>query len=282
MKIANLNGRLALVVSENQAVDVEKASAGAFSASIQEVYTRWAEFTAWAHTAPVENAVTFTFEDLGCPTPDPSQIFAIGLNYASHAAESGFNLPESPVVFTKYQSCLTGPTGDIVLPKGGNTDWEAELVVVIGKSASGVSVADAWSYVAGLTLGQDISERITQASGPAPQFGLGKSFANFGPTGPVVVTPDEFPNPDSIKLGCTVNGVEMQNGDTSDFIFPVSELVSRLSKIVTLRAGDIIFTGTPAGVGLGRSPQVYLQPGDKLDTWAEGIGELHHVFKAAS
>jgi 2,4-didehydro-3-deoxy-L-rhamnonate hydrolase len=282
VKIANLNGRLVLVVGDNLAVDVEKASSGSFSSSIQDIYGRWDEFVSWSRSASTGSAITFDPQNLKCPTPSPSQVFAIGLNYASHAAESGFALPEAPVVFTKYQSCLTGPSGEIVLPEGGNTDWETELVVVIGKNASDVSVSDAWSYVAGLTLGQDISERITQASGPAPQFGLGKSFANFGPVGPVVVTPDEFPNPDSIKLGCTINGVEMQNGDTLDFIFSVPELVSRLSRIVTLRAGDIIFTGTPAGVGLGRSPQVYLKPGDQLDTWAEGIGELHHVFKAAS
>jgi len=281
VKIANLKGRLALVVAEDMAIDVEQASGGKFSSSIQDVYSSWSDFTAWAKTAPSMNAVSFVREDLESPTPAPSQVFAIGLNYATHAAESGFKIPEQPVVFTKYQSCLTGPTGEIVIPEGGNVDWETELVVVIGTEASNVSVADAWGYVAGLTLGQDISERITQAAGPAPQFGLGKSFANFGPTGPVVVTVDEVSDRDSIRLGCSINGEEMQNGNTADFIFPVSELISRLSKIVTLRPGDIIFTGTPAGVGLGRTPQVYLKPGDVLETWAEGIGELRHVFTAA-
>jgi 2-keto-4-pentenoate hydratase/2-oxohepta-3-ene-1,7-dioic acid hydratase in catechol pathway len=282
VKIANLKGRLALVIGDGQAIDVETASGGRFSSTIQDVYSVWSDFTQWAKTAPKTDSVTFELSDLGSPTPDPSQVFAIGLNYATHAAESGFKVPEQPVVFTKYQSCLTGPTGEIVIPTGGNVDWETELVVVIGKEASNVSVEDAWNFVAGLTLGQDISERITQAAGPAPQFGLGKSFANFGPTGPVVVTTDEFANRDAIRLGCSINGEEMQNGNTEDFIFPVSELISRLSKIVTLRAGDIIFTGTPAGVGLGRTPQVYLKPGDLLETWAEGIGELRHVFTAAS
>lgn len=281
VKIANLKGRLALVVGDGKAIDVETASNGRFSSSIQDVYAVWAEFTSWAATAPTDGATMFELSDLGSPTPAPSQVFAIGLNYATHAAESGFKIPEQPVVFTKYQSCLTGPTGEIVLPTGGNVDWETELVVVIGKEASNVSVGDAWNYVAGLTLGQDISERITQAAGPAPQFGLGKSFANFGPTGPVVVTTDEFANRDAIRLGCSINGEEMQNGNTADFIFPVSELISRLSKIVTLRAGDIIFTGTPAGVGLGRTPQVYLKPGDVLETWADGIGEFRHVFVEA-
>jgi 2,4-diketo-3-deoxy-L-fuconate hydrolase len=281
MKIANVNGRLSLIVGDNTAIDVESASHGTFSASIQEIYPRWAEFSAWASTVSPTGATAFDTTDVGSPTPAPSQVFAIGLNYASHAAESGFALPKAPVVFTKYQSCLTGPTGDITLPAGGNTDWETELVIVMGKTAANVAEADAWDYVAGLTLGQDISERITQTSGPAPQFGLGKSFANFGPTGPCVVTPDEFANPDNISLGCSINGVEMQNGQTGDFIFNVSQLISKLSAIVTLRAGDIIFTGTPAGVGLGRSPQVYLQPGDVLETWAENIGHMRHVFHAA-
>jgi 2-keto-4-pentenoate hydratase/2-oxohepta-3-ene-1,7-dioic acid hydratase in catechol pathway len=282
VKIANLKGRLALVVGDKKAIDVEKVSAGKFSASIQDVYGVWADFLTWAKSAPTDEAVSYSLEDLGSPTPAPSQVFAIGLNYATHAAESGFKIPEQPVVFTKYQSCLTGPTGEIVIPRDGNVDWETELVVVIGKSASQVDSADAWTHVAGLTLGQDISERITQAAGPAPQFGLGKSFANFGPVGPVVVTTDEFANRDSIKLGCTINGEEMQNGTTSDLIFSVPELISRLSHIVTLRAGDIIFTGTPAGVGLGRTPQIFLKPGDVLETWAEGIGELRHSFKADS
>lgn len=281
VKIANVKGRLALVVGDNLAVDVETTSGGMFSSSIQDAYSRWRELTAWAATVSTDAAVSFTETDLGCPTPSPFQSFAVGLNYATHAAESGFAVPEQPVVFTKYQSCLTGPTGEIVIPEGGNVDWEVELVVVLGQMASNVSVADAWSYVAGLTVGQDISERVTQTAGPAPQFSLGKSFANFGPTGPVVVSIDEFADKDSIQLGCSINGVEMQNGNTSDFIFDVSELISRLSKIVTLHPGDIIFTGTPSGVGLGRTPQVYLKPDDVLETWAEGIGSMTHTFIGA-
>jgi len=281
VKIANIKGRLALVVGDSVAVDVESASLGHFSANIQDVYSRWAEFSEWAATVSSDTGTSYSATDVGSPTPAPGQVFAIGLNYASHAAEAGFKIPEAPVVFTKYQSCLTGPTGDIMLPTGGHTDWETELVIVVGKTTSHVSEADAWSHVAGLTLGQDISERITQAAGPAPQFGLGKSFANFGPTGPLVVTADEFADPDNISLGCSINGVQMQNGKTGDFIFSVSQLISKLSAIVTLRAGDIIFTGTPAGVGLGRTPQVFLKPGDLLETWAENIGEMRHVFLAA-
>lgn len=281
MRIANLDNRLVLITENGAALDVEAASGGTFSASIQAAYARWPEFTAWASSVDDATAVEFAPEQLGCPTPAPTQVFAIGLNYAPHAAESGFALPESPVVFTKYQSCLTGPTGEIQLPKGGNTDWETELVVIIGKEASHVDVGDAWNYVAGLTLGQDVSERITQAAGPAPQFSLGKSFPKFGPTGPFVVTPDEFENRDAIDLGCTLNGVEMQNGNTKDFIFSVPDLISRLSKIVTLFPGDIIFTGTPAGVGAGRNPKVFIQPDDVLESWATGIGTMRHVFRAA-
>lgn len=281
MKIANLNNRLVLISGDGNAVDVEQESGGKFSASIQDVYPRWAEFVAWAKTVDGASGTAFTVDQLGSPTPAPSQVFAIGLNYAPHAAESGFALPDSPIVFTKFQSCLTGPTGEITIPEGGKVDWETELVVVIGSEATNVAVENAWDHVAGLTLGQDISERVTQGAGPAPQFSLGKSFPKFGPTGPFVVSLDEFADKDAIGLGCSINGTEMQNGNTRDLIFSVPELVSRISHIVTLRPGDIIFTGTPEGVGMGRDPKVFLNSGDVLESWAEGIGSMKHSFAAA-
>ena len=281
MKIAAINDRLTLIVGDATAVDVETASAGRFSSDIQAVYGVWSEFKEWAASADLTGGAGFSPADLGSPTPAPRQIFAIGLNYAPHAAESGFAVPEAPVVFTKFASCITGPYGTVAIPAGGHTDWEAELVVVIGTGGHNIAEADAWSHVAGLTLGQDLSERITQAAGPAPQFGLGKSFPNYGPTGPVLVTADSLDNRNAIQLGCSVNGVEMQNGNTDTLIFSIESLISRLSAIVTFYPGDIIFTGTPAGVGLGRSPQVFLNPGDVLTTWATGIGEMRHEIVAA-
>ena len=174
-------------------------------------------------------------------------------DYREHAIESNLAIPDAPVAFSKFASCLTGPVGDIPLVPG-NVDWEAELVVVIGRSGRGISVADAWSHVAGFTIGQDISERVLQTSGPAPQFGLAKSFESFGPTGPAVVTMDELDNPDDLAIGSSLDGEVMQDSRTSELIFPVAELVSRLSHVLELRGGDLIFTGTPSGVGMGRKP----------------------------
>ncbi|HEU4849426.1 MAG TPA: fumarylacetoacetate hydrolase family protein [Terrimesophilobacter sp.] len=281
MRIANIDGRLTIVVTTDHGIDVERASGGRFAAEPTAVFDRWDEFSEWAAGLEgIAAEVELRPDRIGAPSPTPRQIFAVGLNYRAHADESGFSIPDSPVVFTKYQSALTGPNTTVRLPPGGHTDWETELVVVVGRKASAVSEDDAWGHVAGLTIGQDLSERITQRSGPAPQFGLGKSFAGFAPTGPWIVTPDEFADPDDLGLGCSINGVEMQDGRTSSFIFGVPRLISYLSSIVTLLPGDLIFTGTPSGVGMGRDPQVWLKPGDELVTWIEGIGELRQSFTA--
>jgi len=284
MRLGNVKGRLVLVDKVDHYVDVEAASDGRFSSDVQSIYDQWEDFTDWVALATpgLDFSHVLEREELGAPVPWPRQVFAVGLNYREHASESGFAVPQQPTVFTKFASSLTGPRAQVVLPKGGNTDWEVELVAVIGKRAHQVPVEQAWSYVAGLTVGQDISERVTQAAGPAPQFSLGKSFPNFGPTGPLVVTPDEFADPDDIELGCSVNGEQMQKGRTRDLVFSVPELVARLSRIVTLFPGDLIFTGTPSGVGLGRSPQVWLREGDELVSWIEGIGEIRQDFVAAT
>ncbi|MGW1202287.1 fumarylacetoacetate hydrolase family protein [Streptomyces cyaneofuscatus] len=278
MRIANLAGRLALVV-DGLAVDVEQASGGLFTADPQAVYERWEEFRRWAAQAQLPEGKAFDPARLGAPAPAPRQLVAAGLNYRDHAAEAGFALPDSmPPVFTKFASSLTGPVTDVTLPPGGHTDWEIELVVVIGTRAHHVTADTAWSHVAGLTAGQDISERITQLEGPAPQFSLGKSFPGFAPTGPWLVTPDEFGDPGDLALHCTVNGEEVQKSRTSDMIFPVPELIARLSSVMPLLPGDVIFTGTPAGVGIARDPQRWLAPGDELVSTIEGIGELRQRF----
>jgi len=282
MRIANLNGRLALIDGDHMSVDVETASAGRFTADPQAVYSRWTEFREWAAKAERGTGTAFQAEDLGSPAPAPRQVFAIGLNYRTHASESGFSVPDTlPPVFTKYISAITGPVSTVQLPEGGNTDWEIELVVVIGKAAHHVAEADAWSHVAGLTAGQDLSERISQMQSPVPQFGFGKSFPGFAPMGPYLVTPDEFENPDDLKLGCAIDGEEVQKGRTGDLIFPVSTLIAKLSAVVQLLPGDIIFTGTPAGVGMGRNPQRFLRPGELLVSHVEGIGELRQTFVEA-
>ena len=281
MRIANLSGRLSLIV-EGRAVDVEQASAGRFAADPQAVYERWAEFRDWAAEADLPAGVAFEPAELGSPAPAPRQTLAIGLNYRDHAAESGFVAPEGlPPVFTKYVTAISGPVTTVKLPEG-HVDWEVELVAVIGRRAEAVSETDAWGHVAGLAVGQDISERVVQLAGPAPQFSLGKSFPGFAPIGPWLVTPDEFDNPDDLELRCAINGEQVQKGRTRDLIFSVPALIAGLSKVLPLLPGDVIFTGTPAGVGLGRTPQRWLAHGDVLTSHIESIGAMEHRFVAAT
>jgi 2,4-didehydro-3-deoxy-L-rhamnonate hydrolase len=279
VRIGNLDGRL-VIVTDNGALDVARASAGRFESGPQAIYQRWEEFLGWAADVSDAAAEQYELDLLGAPAPAPRQSFGIGLNYGDHAAESGFAVPERPSVFTKFPSCITGPFGDIVLPPHGHTDWEVELVVVIGTQAHGVAEADAWQHVAGLTVGQDISERITQLSGTPPQFSMGKSFPRFGPTGPWLVTLDEFASPGDLELTCSVNGAEVQRSRTSHMLISVPQLISRMSAVLPLLPGDIIFTGTPAGVGMGRDPQRWLAPGDELVSYIEGIGEMRHRLVA--
>ncbi len=210
---------------------------------------------------------------LGVCVPRPAKVFAIGLNYGRHAAESGMELPPAPLTFTKFPSCLVGPTADIEL-SGPSVDWEVELVAVIGTGGRHISESDAWSHVAGLTLGQDISDRPVQLTGKPPQFSLGKSFDTFGPIGPAVVSIDQFPDPDDIGLWCDVAGERMQDARSNDLIFGVAHLVSYLSSICTLEPGDLIFTGTPDGVGAARGR--FLADGEEIVSGAEVIGELHN------
>jgi 2-keto-4-pentenoate hydratase/2-oxohepta-3-ene-1,7-dioic acid hydratase in catechol pathway len=208
---------------------------------------------------------------LGPAVPRPAKVFGIGLNYRSHAAESGVEPPPRPLTFTKFPTCLAGPHDDIVLT-GSTVDWEVELVVVIGPGGYRIPEAEAWLHVAGLTLGQDISDRTVQFLGTPPQFSLGKSFPTFGPIGPAVVSVDAFAKPDAIGLWCEVSGERMQAACTDDLIFGVPELVSYLSSICPLEVGDIIFTGTPGGVGMGRGQ--YLKAGDVVRSGADTIGEM--------
>jgi 2,4-didehydro-3-deoxy-L-rhamnonate hydrolase len=280
MRVANLRGRLSLL-SQAGAIDVAEASGGRFSPDPQSPFGQWDEFAEWASQLPVTGGAPYRPEELGPPVPRPGQVFAIALNYRDHADEARLELPSEPPTFTKFPSCLTGPDGAVTL-SGEAVDWEVELVVVIGREARGISAADAWSVVAGVTVGQDISDRVVQMRPPAPQFSLGKSFPGYGPIGPAIITLDELDDPDDLELGCRVNGEEVQKGRTSDMIFSVPELIARLSQVVTLRPGDLIFTGTPSGVGAARTPPRFLRPGDVLTSYIQGVGEMRHAFEPGS
>lgn len=278
MRIANLAGRLVLIQGD-VAVDVADASHGEFAADPQAIYDRWEAFLGWASKANLPKGSAFNLSDLRSPVPVPRQVLAIGLNYRAHATESGFAAPVGePPVFTKFPSCISAPYGEVELPAGGQVDWEVELVAVIGRRAHRIREEDAMSYIAGYAVGQDLSERRLQMAATPPQFSLGKSLPGFGPIGPWVVTLDEFTDPNDLELSCAIDGEQVQLGRTRDLIFPVPALVSRLSQTLPLLPGDVIFTGTPAGVGLGRSPQRFLAEGEELLSSIEGIGELRHRF----
>ena len=280
MRILNLAGRLSLAV-DDKAIDVETASDGAFTADIQAVYPRWEEFRTWAAAYRGAPDREVAAASLGPPVPRPSQVFAIGVNYRDHAAEAGLELPGRPMVFTKFPAAVTGPYGEITLPSDA-VDFEAELVAVIGRPARHVAERDGWSYIAGLTAGQDLSERAVQLSGPPPQqYNIGKSFEGFAPIGPALVTPDEFADPDDIELGCRLGGEQMQHGRTRDFVFTIPQLVAYLSRILPLLPGDLIFTGTPAGIGWIRRPRRTIAAGEELITHITGIGEMRHRFVSA-
>ena len=281
MKIAVINSRTSLII-DNHVLDVESASEGALSADPAKIFDQWAELTSLAERGLSSSGhPELDPSMLQLPQSVPVQAFGIGLNYADHAEESGLDLPAAPLVFPKFSSSIVGP--DAVLRISSQTvDWEAELVVVIGVDCFDVEVDDAWSVVAALTVGQDISDRVVQFEGGAnPQFGLGKSAPGFGPIGPWLVSVDEFDLQSlELDISCTVNGETKQSSNTSNLIFDVPTLVSYLSKRVELKAGDIIFTGTPSGIGWGRTPKELLSPGDVLETTIEGIGTLVTVVGA--
>jgi 2-keto-4-pentenoate hydratase/2-oxohepta-3-ene-1,7-dioic acid hydratase in catechol pathway len=214
---------------------------------------------------------------LGPPVPDARQVFGIGLNYRSHAEESGMELPPAPLTFTKFPSCLAGPATPIPL-SGAMVDYEAEVVVVIGRTCRHVAEEAAWEMVAGITAGQDVSDREVQFTGSPPQFCLGKSFGSYGPTGPAIVSPDALRDRDDIGLRCQVSGEVVQESSTGHLIFTVPRLVSYLSSICTLFPGDLIFTGTPDGVGMARGR--FLTPGCEIVTTVEGVGELRNLCVA--
>jgi 2-keto-4-pentenoate hydratase/2-oxohepta-3-ene-1,7-dioic acid hydratase in catechol pathway len=284
VQLANVNGR-AHIKFDDTLYDVEAASAGRFGPDPQGAFAVWDHLTGWASSIdwagnPPADGKAFDPEVLGPPAPRPSQVFAIGLNYRSHAMEANLALPSAPVVFTKFPSCLAGPCDEIPI-RSDTVDWEAELVVVMGRDATEVSESNVWPHVAGVALGQDISDRTVQHQPPLPQFSMAKSFPGFGPYGPAVVSVDELADPDDIEFSCSVNGEEVQRARTSDLIFSVPEIVAYLSSIVTVRAGDVIFTGTPSGVGGARDPKWFLQAGDLLESHANGIGSLRNLCGAA-
>jgi 2-keto-4-pentenoate hydratase/2-oxohepta-3-ene-1,7-dioic acid hydratase in catechol pathway len=211
------------------------------------------------------------------PIPDPPKILCIGLNYRDHAAETGAPLPREPVVFSKFTTALIGPEAPIQLPPvSQEVDYEAELVIVVGKGGRNLPAATAREHIAGYMVGHDVSARDWQLKKDGKQWLLGKTFDTFAPTGPVLVTADEVPDPHALNIRLWLNGEIMQDSNTRQMVFGAEELLAYISQVVTLQTGDLIFTGTPPGVGIARKPPVYLKGGDRVEVEIEGLGILRN------
>ncbi len=287
VRIACVEGRASFVV-RGGFVDINEVSNGKLPTSVRENLVRLDELRALHETIPNTAVDREDLADLsndprlGIVVDHPHQVFGIGLNYREHAKEMGLSNPPAPMVFTKFASSLVGQHAKVPVVSE-KTDWEAELVVVIGAGGRNIPLDRALDAVAGYTVGQDISDRILQMEGPHAQYSMGKSFENFGPVGPWITTLDEIGEPEDLAISCAVSGVLFQDSRTSDMVFRVSELVSYLSTVVQLRPGDLLFTGSPHGVGQGQQPPRFLRAGDTIETTIEGLGVLHcEVVHAAS
>jgi 2-keto-4-pentenoate hydratase/2-oxohepta-3-ene-1,7-dioic acid hydratase in catechol pathway len=273
VRLANAGGRAALVVGDGL-VDLARRSDGRFPADPMAALRDWDAVAGWARgLRPGDADAALDPTVLGPPVPRPAKVFGIGLNYRDHAAEAALEIPKAPLVFTKFPSCLAGPRADVRL-SSAFVDWEVELVVVVGRGGRRIAEARAHEHVAGYTVGQDISDRRLQFADKPPQFSLGKSIDGYGPIGPAVVSLEALPDASDLRLTCDVGGERMQDGRTRDMIFPVPALVAFLSAHVTLEPGDLVFTGTPAGVGSTRTPRRYLKPGEEIVSAIDGLGTL--------
>ncbi len=270
-RFANVAGRAALVRGDYY-YDIATASNGSLSSDPMKALGSAAQLSALSATlADREPSGLVADVVLGPPVPRPQKSFGIGLNYADHAAESTMEVPANPLVFTKFPSCLVGPSANVEL-RSDFCDYEGELVVVIGKGGKDIPVESAWQHVVGVTVGEDISDRKAQFAAKPPHFDLGKSFDTFGPIGPVLVSTDEIDDIGALRIVTTVNGEEQQNDTVSNLIFDIPTLINYLSQITTLVTGDVIFTGTPSGIGAARG--VFLRDGDVIVTTIDGIGSL--------
>ena len=278
-KLANIEGRAALVDGENY-YDLETISNGKFNNDTSNALTNLVGLSELSEDLSKSEPSGLLHDiKIDAPISAPKNCYAVGLNYRNHAEEAGMDIPSVPMVFTKHTTCLVGPNSTIEM-RSDHVDYEAELVVVIGKSGKDIQKDNAWDHVAGLCAGQDISDRTVQFSSNPPQFNLGKSFDTFGPMGPYLVSPDGLQDKESLEIECKVNQEVRQKDNTNDLIFDVPSIISYLSEIVTLNTGDIIFTGTPGGVGIMEGK--FLKDGDVLSTSIEGIGTLENVCKRIS
>jgi 2-keto-4-pentenoate hydratase/2-oxohepta-3-ene-1,7-dioic acid hydratase in catechol pathway len=259
----------------SQGVQDLRAADPSLPTSTREAIEHWAtlapQIAKLCQSTPAINAPI----ELLSPIDRPGKILCIGLNYRDHAIETNAPIPDEPIVFNKSINTLSGPNAPIVIPPNSHeVDFEAELVVVVGKRLSRATESQASDAIFGYTAGNDVSARDWQKGKPGKQWFLGKSFDTFAPIGPAIALKSEIPNPSNLRVVSRLNGMTMQNSSTAELIFQPSMLLSYLSQVVTLEPGDLLFTGTPAGVGVARSPQVFLKPGDRIEVEIESIGTL--------
>jgi 2-keto-4-pentenoate hydratase/2-oxohepta-3-ene-1,7-dioic acid hydratase in catechol pathway len=263
---------------EDRYVDLNAADPS-LPSSVRELLVGGPEAQARAEAALAQGKVHHDprTAHLLAPIPDPPKIVCLGLNYRDHAEETGAQIPTEPILFSKYATAVIGPGADIVLPPVSNeVDFEAELVVVVGRAGKNVAREKAYDYVAGYMVGHDVSARDWQLHKPGKQWMVGKTFDTFAPLGPELVTADEVPNPHALGIRLRLNGQTMQDSSTSQLIFQVDQVIAYLSQIFTLLPGDLIFTGTPPGVGMARKPPVWLKAGDEVEVEIDGLGTLRN------
>ena len=270
-KLANVGGKSALIHG-NSYYDINSISQGEITSdpsyildSLDDLHDLSSKIDNFEPTGLIENSL------LGAPVTNSRNCYAVGLNYRAHAEESGMEIPPFPMVFTKHTSCIVGPFDNIEM-RSDIVDYEAELVLVIGKKGKNISKENAWDHVAGLTVGQDISDRAVQFHATPAQFNLGKSFDTFGPIGPYLVSPDSVANKNAVQLECHINNELRQESSTDDLIFTVPDIISYISEFITLNTGDLIFTGTPSGVGATQGK--LLKDGDIITTSIKEIGTI--------
>ncbi|MEM7285542.1 MAG: fumarylacetoacetate hydrolase family protein [Actinomycetota bacterium] len=270
-RLASVGNRAALVHGDRY-FDLETLSAGELGSDPMDALEhpgRLHELAASLATA--EPTGSLDDVTLDAPVPRPRNCYGVGLNYKAHADEASMDLPPAPMIFTKFPSCIVGPTADVEM-RSDSVDYEAEIVAVIGPGGKDIAEADAWSHVIGLTAGQDISDRPIQFASKPPHFDLGKSFDTFGPMGPVLVSLDQFDDLDAVRVVGEVNGEERQNAPMASMIFSIPVLIAYLSRITTLRTGDVIYTGTPDGIGFAQGK--LLADGDVITTTVDGVGTM--------
>ncbi|MEX0846589.1 MAG: fumarylacetoacetate hydrolase family protein [Ilumatobacteraceae bacterium] len=283
MRFAQINGRGTIIVADSNGtdhvLDIERVSDGRLSSdpALYVDLDNHAALAALAGSVSAEELPILDPATLEAPVPRPPKGLGVGLNYRSHAQESGRELPTEPHLFGKTNNCVAGPWDDVIAPEGRHEiDYEAEVVIAFGRTCKNATLENAWDHIAGVMAGQDISDRGEQFRLPIKQFTIAKSYDTFGPTGPWLVTPDELANRDALDLTGIVSGEVMQQANTSDLIFSIPALVVWLTQFMTFGPGDLVWTGTPGGVGEARTPQRFLRDGDVIETIVSGVGTIRN------